>query len=313
VSLRRIGWDNFVIIDLDTDLTLAELDWHSTPTMLHEQAIYQHDGVQYQVERLDYDNHKAYVRRVEPDYFTTALTNVKVRVLEDEAEAPVVVGGDGDASPRPLEKAHTPIAGWGDVSIIEKVVGYKKVKFHTHENAGYGDVRLPDMEMHTTSFWLTVPAAACEAVGRVEAVEGLRGVANALELVATLALMCDPHDIGRTISDDGFGESHATAHPAASCAVFEEFSATAYLYDNVPGGVGLAERIYERAAELLARSSTLVMSCPCTLGCPSCVGATAIAATPHPASVSFDRKRATLTLLRYLRLIPTASTALDVA
>ncbi len=74
VSLRNIGWDNFVIIDVATDQSIAELDYRATHTMLHEQAIYQHDAEQYQVERLDFENHKAFVRSVEPDYFTTALT-----------------------------------------------------------------------------------------------------------------------------------------------------------------------------------------------------------------------------------------------
>ncbi len=51
VSLRSVGWDNFVIIELGTDRTIAEMDFRSTHTMLHEQAIYQHEGEQYQVER----------------------------------------------------------------------------------------------------------------------------------------------------------------------------------------------------------------------------------------------------------------------
>ena len=93
---------------------------------------------------------------------------------------------------------------WGEVSVIEKVVGYKKIKFHTHVNAGYGDVRLPDIQKHTTSFWLTVPERLCvgfdagpSATGRAAAIEGLRGIAVALETVSTLALMCDPRDLGR--------------------------------------------------------------------------------------------------------------------
>ena len=143
VSLRSVGWDNFVIIDRATGSALAELDWRATPTMLHEQAIYQHDGEQYQVERLDWENHKAFVTKVAPDYFTTALSNRKVSVIEEEARAR-------------LGRAES---AWGEVSVVEKVVGYKKIKFHTHENAGYGDVRLPDTQMHTTSFWLTVPEA----------------------------------------------------------------------------------------------------------------------------------------------------------
>src|SRR4029077_21062765 len=85
VSLRSVGWDNFVIIDRATGSALAELDWRATHTMLHEQAIYQHDGEQYQVERLDWDNHKAFVTKVVPDYFTTALSHRKVSVIEETA------------------------------------------------------------------------------------------------------------------------------------------------------------------------------------------------------------------------------------
>src|SRR5688500_7894601 len=141
VSLRTIGWDNFVIIDLDGDRTIAEMDWRSTHTMLHEQAIYQHEGEQFQVERLDYDDHKAFVRKVVPDYFTTAMTYTKVSVLEEQDGGAVLRAG----------------AGLGEVSVVEKVVGYKKIKFHTHENVGYGDVHLPEMQMQTTAFWLVVP------------------------------------------------------------------------------------------------------------------------------------------------------------
>ena len=303
VSLRSMGWDNFVIIQRPGDEALAELDWHSTPSMLHEQAIYQHDGLQYQVEELDYENHKAYVRLVEPDYFTTALRNVKVRVLEDEAEAALVVGdGDGRAHAR---------SGWSEVCVTEKVVGYKKIKFHTHENAGYGDVRLPDIDKHTTSFWLTVPAAICADLGRARAIEGLRGLSHALELVATVALMCDPHDLGRAIEDaapgqPGLVERDDEPETGKPCPAHgEEFSATAYLYDNVPGGVGLAERIFERAPQLARHAAVLIAECPCALGCPSCVGATAVAAAPSPAedAARIDRKSAARALAARLGLI----------
>jgi DEAD/DEAH box helicase domain-containing protein len=271
VSLRSVGWDNFVIIDRATGSAIAELDFRATHTMLHEQAIYQHDGEQYQVERLDFDNHKAFVTKVVPDYFTTALTNRKVSVIEETARAP-------------LGRA---VVAWGEVSVIEKVVGYKKIKFHTHENAGYGDVRLPDMQMHTTSFWLTVPEALCEelGMGRAAAIEGLRGVAVALETVATLALMCDPKDLGQTIGDGSDGETAPTGGHVPDSG----FDPTVFLFDNVPGGVGLAERIFERADALVASARLLVMSCACEGGCPMCVGATE---TPGGA-----RKRATLGML----------------
>jgi DEAD/DEAH box helicase domain-containing protein len=290
VSLRRIGWDNFVIIDVATSRAIAELDWHAAPGMLHEQAIYQHEGEQYQVERLDYDNHKAFVRKVAPDYFTTAMRSRKVSVIERTCQS----------SPRRAT------LGWGEVSVVEKIVGYKKVKFHTHENAGYGDVRLPDIEMHTTSFWLTVgPEIRGEFEHEAVFAEALRGLAHALELCATLALMCDPRDIGTAIEDaapaEPAGDSGGgDAAPPGTAA----FAATAYLFDNVPGGVGLAERIYEHAELLLARTVELIGACSCDRGCPCCVGATAENAGPEgadsPRQALRPRKQSAIRLLAAL-------------
>jgi DEAD/DEAH box helicase domain-containing protein len=264
VSLRSMGWDNVVIIDVERDRSIAELDWHSAHTMLHEQAIYQHDGACWQVERFDHENHKAFVRRVEPDYFTTAMTYVQVSVLEETKTG--LVG----------ESAWE--AGWGEVAIVEKVAGYKKVKFHTHENAGYGDVRLPEMQMHTTAFWVKMPESvrACDGTspaspergqhqvegGPAAAVDGLRGVGIALETVATLALMCDPRDLGTTLGD--VGEDGQVAKGG--------YSPTLFLYEHVPGGTGLAERIWEQREVLLERALRMIESCPCLDGCPACVG-----------------------------------------
>ena len=191
VAAQR-GWDNFVIIELGVDRTIAEMDYRSTHTMLHEQAIYQHEGEQYQVERLDFENHKAYVRKVAPDYFTTAMTYTRVEVLEEQETTTV-----GDAPPVPAS------AGLGEVSVIEKVVGYKKIKFHTHENVGYGDVRLPEMQMHTTAFWFLVPEVVVQALpyARPTVVDALRGFGNALHTVSAVGLMIDPRDLGHTLGD----------------------------------------------------------------------------------------------------------------
>jgi DEAD/DEAH box helicase domain-containing protein len=276
VSLRNVGWDNFVIIDTATEKSLAELDFRAAHTMLHEQAIYQHDAEQYQVERLDYENHKAFVRKVEPDYFTTALTYRTVSVIEEH---------------RTGELARARI-GFGDVKVIEKVTGYKKVKFFTHENAGYGEVHLPEMQMHTTSFWLTVPEAVIASLGlpRATVIDALRGVGAALETVSTLALMCDPRDIGQTLGDgDGDGKAAGRdpfAHRTGG------FDPTLFLFDAIPGGVGLAERVHERAEELLERAEALVASCSCLSGCPACVG---------PSAEGGSRKRTALGLIASLR------------
>ncbi len=255
VSLRNIGWDNFVIIDVAHGRTIAELDWRATHTMLHEQAIYQHDGEQYQVERLDFENHKAFVRKVDPDYYTDAMTYRWVNVIELETKR-----GLGPAT-----------CAWGEVSVIEKVVGYKKIKFHTHENVGFGDVRLPDMQMHTTSFLLTVPEDLCMelGMGRAGAIEAMRGIGRALETVSCLALLCEPNDIGQTLGDQGPEEEVPSREGQGPRPGFDP---TIFLFDHVPGGVGLAERIYERADELLERSRRLIAGCNCMDGCPACVG-----------------------------------------
>jgi len=282
VSLRNIGWDNFVIVDVATNQSIAELDYRATHTMLHEQAIYQHDAEQYQVERLDFENHKAFVRKVAPDYFTTALTYRTVAVIEEQAK----------------DELGRAAIGFGDVKVIEKVTGYKKIKFFTHENAGYGDVHLPEMQMHTTSFWLTLPEAVVAELPypRATVIDGLRGLGAALETVSTLAMMCDPRDLGQTLGDGGLpGGDGALAAPGRDYHAGRTggFDPTVFLFDAIPGGVGLAERLFERAPELLQQARALIESCVCKSGgCPACVG---------PAEEG-SRKRVALHILNALAL-----------
>jgi DEAD/DEAH box helicase domain-containing protein len=284
VSLRSVGWDNVVIVDVEHDRSIAELDWRSAHTMLHEQAIYQHAGECWQVERFDHENHKAFVRRVKPDYWTDAMTHMEISVIE-ESEIGFLVPGQTDW-----------MTGWGEVAIVEKVVGYKKIKFYTHENAGYGEVRLPEMQMHTTAFWMTLAERDCARVsfGHAAAIDGLRGIGVALETVATLALMCDPRDLGTTLGDAAATRDDASAIPEKSSGgVRPGFSPTLFVYEHVPGGTGLAERIWEQRDVLVARTLRLIETCSCASGCPACVG-------PGEAA----RKDAALELLR--AAVPTA-------
>ncbi|MDH3200016.1 MAG: DEAD/DEAH box helicase [Myxococcales bacterium] len=256
VSLRSASGDNFVIIDLDGSRTIAEMDWRSTHTMLHEQAIYQHEGGQYQVERLDFDNHKAFVRRVKPDYYTTAMTHSKVTVLEHDRGATI------DLDEVPLE------AALGDVTVIEKVVGYKKIKFHTHENVGYGEVHLPEMQKHTTAFWLTFPEdfVQSQPEARAVVVDALRGLSKAMHVVGAVGLMIDPRDLGRTLGS----RTQDDAPPGNGQG--PGYDPTIFLYDTVAGGVGLAPRLFEEREELLRRARHLIESCTCDEGCPGCIG-----------------------------------------
>jgi DEAD/DEAH box helicase domain-containing protein len=266
VGLRTIGAENVVIVDRARDAVLGEMDLRGAHTMLHDQAVYQHAGGTYQVERLDLENRKAFVTPVECDYYTDAQTYSRVTVLEREAEAKAA-GGAVDA-------------GWGEVRVVERVVGYKKIRFHTHENVGWGDVHLPEMEMHTTGAWWTVPAAlaATADLSRPGLVDALQGLGYALRHLGALRLLCDPRDIVAGLSEGSERESE---------------SATLYLYEAYPGGVGLAEELFTDREALLADAAALLARCPCRAGCPSCTG---------PAEeAQADRRGATLRLVRVLR------------
>ncbi|MBK8014416.1 MAG: DEAD/DEAH box helicase [Deltaproteobacteria bacterium] len=290
VSLRNVGWDNFAIIDVELTKTIAEMDFRSTHTMLHEQAIYQHDGRQYQVERLDYENHKAFVRRVEPDYYTTALTNVRVSVLEEEAHDRLDFGNGVYL-----------MAGLGVVNVVEKVIGFKKIKFHTHENIGYGEVQLPEIQKPTTAFWLTIPEDVLERTEAPRAVvmDALNGVGHALHMMGAIGLMTDPRDLGRTLVDEpAIGED--LGRPSEIPGVGRPFEPTLYIYDTVAGGIGLAPRLFVERRTLLRRAGQLVARCRCEDGCPACIGPRGAMSPSSPRS--FSHKPVVLRLLGLLGL-----------
>jgi DEAD/DEAH box helicase domain-containing protein len=286
VSLRTVSWDNVVIVDADEERSLAELDWRASHTMLHEQAIYQHDGECWEVVRFDQPNHKAFVKKVAPDYYTEAMTYARIALLEEAGRA---------------RSAHGWETGWGEVSVVRKVTGYKKIKFHTHENAGYGEVRLPEMEMHTTAFWLTVPEEVVRSLpaGRAAVIDALHGIGRALEAVSALALMCDPRDLAATLGDSKGDEPSAGTTPRG-------YDPTLFVYEQCPGGTGLAERIFEQRDTILRRARALVSGCACELGCPACVGpASATDGDGQPS-----RKRVALSLLE--GLLPSSDSGVDV-
>jgi DEAD/DEAH box helicase domain-containing protein len=261
VSLRAISSDNFVVVDLTRGSdVIGETSFTSGPSTLHEKAIYIVEGTLYQVERLDFDARKAFVRAVDCDYYTDAITYTKVTVLETFAAGTTDVG-------RPAIPAH------GEVHVASRVVGFKKIKFYTNENVGSGELDLPQQEMHTTAYWLTVPAAVMAEMPFApdDRRDGIVGLAFALRQVAQLLLMCDRHDIGIAI---GEGESPADQRwrsddPSVEHALDEP---RIFVYDNYPGGIGFSEPLYALHPDLLARTRELIASCACEHGCPTCVG-----------------------------------------
>ncbi len=306
VSLRSVTSDNFVVVDLtDGERVIGETDFTSGPSTLHEKAIYIVEGRLHQVEKLDFEGRKAYVRQVECDYYTDAITYTKVTILdtfegagrlalgsgeiveaEDGAlprlaaaternEPGVAVAGPagGDAEPPGI---HTPEPGasHGEVHVVSRVVGFKKIKFYTNENVGSGELDLPEQQMHTTSYWLTIPSAVMGslAFGTADRRDGVIGLAHAMRNVAPLLLMCDQHDLGLAV--DGLSLDGGSRVGGVEGGGAEALSAepTVFLYDNYPGGIGFSEPLFSMHGQLLDRTRELIGGCPCSSGCPSCVG-----------------------------------------
>ncbi len=269
VSLRAVTSDNFVIIDTSGDArgepaVIGEVDFSSALTTVHPKAIYLHQGQQYHVDRLDFGQRKAYVRPVKVDYFTDAIRYTQVRVLEI-AEQSSIAG--------PAARAH------GDVLVRSQVVGFKKIKFFTNENIGSGKLELPENEMHTTAFWITLERDLLTSLpfALSDRQSGIFGMLHALHSLATLLLMCDRRDLGTAVGERSPGPGIETEwreyEPYASGAEMKElFEPNLYLYDAYPGGIGFSEPLYRVHDLLLARTRELIAACPCEQGCPSCVG-----------------------------------------
>jgi DEAD/DEAH box helicase domain-containing protein len=245
VSLRSVSSDNFVVVDTTAETrVIGETDFTSGPSTLHPKAIYIVEGTLYQVDKLDFEGRKAYVREIDCDYYTSAITYTRVTAIDTFAQE----------TPR----AH------GEVHVVWRVVGFKKIKFYTNENVGSGELDLPEQQMHTTSYWLTIPA---EVIGMLpyaadDRRDGVVGLAFALKQVAQLMLMCDGHDIAISIdSGEGDGLVAAAANPQRI-----------FVYDNYPGGIGFSAPLYQMHDELLAKTRQLIAECECEHGCPGCVG-----------------------------------------
>ncbi len=241
ISLRSATRENVVIVDItgSSPQVIGEVDRFSAPMLVHEEAIYMHGGRQFQVEKLDFEEKKAYVRQVDVNYFTDANLSVDLKVLDAFEQESGAVN-----------------RSWGDVRINALVSMFKKIRFNTHENLGSGPVDLPETEMHTNAFWLSFPPDSLGGMSPASVQSGLIGLANLVPQVASLFLMGDPRDL-RAVSQVR--------------APFTELP-TLFIYDNFPGGVGYSQEIYRIYRDIMQAAGKVINECYCAEGCPSCVG-----------------------------------------
>jgi DEAD/DEAH box helicase domain-containing protein len=330
VSLRSISSDNFVVVDTTNGAdVIGETSFNSGPPTLHEKAIYIIEGSLYQVEKLDFEGRKAYVRQIDCDYYTDAITYTKVTVLETfgggsasrgtgaRRDPPHVrrpdpadvrrpgpadaIGIQASADPAELASADpADLKSHGDVHVSSRVVGFKKIKFYTNENVGSGELDLPEQQMHTTAYWLTVPKPVMAALPYAsdDRRDGVVGLSFAMRQVAQLLLMCDRQDIGISIGGGEQVDETDLTRSGQPAKLSDE--PRIFIYDNYPGGIGFSEPLFDMHDDLLTRTRELIAGCECQHGCPTCVG-----------PVGNTGPLAKMVALRILDLIASSASALQ--
>ncbi|WP_144679445.1 DEAD/DEAH box helicase [Bacillus sp. FSL W7-1034] len=242
ISLRSASQENVVIVD-QSDVAnvriIGEMDRFSAMTLLHDEAIYLHEGVQYQVEKLDYEHLKAYVKQVDVEYYTDANLAVQLKVLEID---------------QTTEKEAVSVH-YGDVTVNAMPTIFKKIRLSTGENIGSGPIHLPEEEIHTSAAWFELHEA--ERTFEEKTLEQLLlGIANVLQHIVPAFVMCDRSDI----------------HVISQIKAAHTGKPTVFLYDHYPGGIGLSKEVQARFDEIARAATQLIERCSCENGCPSCIG-----------------------------------------
>ncbi len=294
VSLRRVEKGNFVVVEKGSEnKIIAEVDYGNAPLVIYPDAIYMVGGEQFIVDDLDWDGRKAIVRATDSDYYTDAIDYTNVKILEEFEN----------------RRAQRIDISVGEVQVRTRAIGFKKIKFYTMENVGYGDINLPDLEMHTSAYWFTIAQRILDDLpcSPADCIDGILGLTNALHAVAAMNLMCTVLDIQCSVgdksaewyvrnvygqrgvyssTDDAFGDRRIDPQFSA------DFQPTIYIYDNYQGGVGFSQQLYDLHEKLLGQTKQLIDSCSCVGGCPSCVGPS--------LEVGISSKQVALDILRLL-------------
>lgn len=246
MSLRASTPQNVVIVDATGGgrRLVGEMDQVSAKMLLHDDAIYLHGGDQYRVERLDLEQRTCTVVSSAADYFTESVVRTDIRLLHRDGET---------------RSAHGLVLG--DILVRTQPTGFRKIRYHTHERVGRGDIHVPSDEMHTRA--VAVVLGADTAAGRRFASLSawqrrtvMCRLGHLLRNVAPVFLLCDVRDLG---------VAERTRDPDLGAPAL-------YLYDAYPGGSGLAEGFRDDAGRILRGCRDLVAGCACEHGCPSCIG-----------------------------------------
>ncbi len=248
ISLRSATADNVVIVDTTGggNRVIGEMDRPSAKELIFDNAIYIHRGSQFVVKKLDIENRRCEVESSNVNYYTDAVVKSDIKVLTEDSR----------------ESTAGTLCIVGDLLVRSQVAKFKKLRFHSHENIGYGEIHLPEEQMHTRGAVMVFQGGTSAGDGfndvpREVQEQVIARIGTLIKNVAPVFLLCDRNDLGvaERLRDPHFG------------------SPALYLYDRYPGGTGLAEAVGHELPAIIAAAAEVVDLCGCSEGCPSCIGA----------------------------------------
>ncbi len=263
VNIRSTGGQAYQVYDsADKSRPLGSVEEASAFQVLHEGAVYLHQGESYVVSKLDRDDRSAVVIPREVDHYTTPRSTTVTAVKKSHSE----------------RRQGASRLTYGEIVVTDHVTGYRKKRLLTGEVLEVWDLDLPPQSFHTEAVWFVLDDAVIEAV-RSQGLDpegGIHGLEHALIGLMPLYSMCDRQDIG-----------------GSSCPIHPDTGgATIFIYDAHAGGVGISEAAFDRSGELLESTLRVLQECPCEEGCPSCIQSSKCGSNNTP----LDKKAAILLL-----------------
>jgi DEAD/DEAH box helicase domain-containing protein len=240
VSLRSASAESYAIVDVSSGELLGSTEAARAHSTVHEGAVYMHQGRSYEVRELDLQSSRALVTPFSGDWYTQPKRETDTEII------------------RLLERRETlgVTLSFGEVSVTDTVLAYQRRRLSDHAQVDIFALDLPPVSFATQALWFELDAREIAETIPLESLLGsLHATEHAQIAVLPLIAMCDRWDIG------GLSTNY---HPQTG-------SATIFIYDGHPGGIGIARTAFARFEELCRDAQRLIGECPCESGCPSCV------------------------------------------
>lgn len=244
VSLREAG-EGYSILEAGSGRLIGTIDGLRAFRDCHPGAVYLHHGASFVVEDLSWAERKILVREEEVDHYTQVHYDTETEILEE-------------TKVRPLGKRDSGcFLSFGRVRVTHRFPNYEVHRLSDGTLVSTYPLSLPPQSFETEGFWIRLPPAWADTAREAGAhfLGGLHAAEHALIALMPLRVLCDRWDLGGLSTP---------AHPQSP-------QPTIFVYDGIPGGVGLTEKAFGLMEDLLCDVGDLVASCDCEEGCPACV------------------------------------------